>query len=1057
MIKMTQIRFSILFTILVSMQLSAQQIAVPRIDEMPNLPEPYVMRDWKKVALGYDSLVYNPDLTGTYLPLSAIYSNTYNFPDQDCFYQQTYVGQALAHNESINTMMGIIGATLCGVDKSDQDGINWVLMMQEFFNWKNGQYIYGNNIGQKTGYDWWYESIPNVLFYQLYSLYPDEGNFAEQFITVADSWLKVVYALGGSTAPWTPPYMNYRAFSLEDMEPLEGSVPEPEAAGALAWLFYQVYSQTGIEKYRIGAELCMEFFSEWEENPAYELQYLYGTILAARMNAELNAGYDLEKIMNWCFDVGPLRKWAHTTGWGMVVDTWNGMDVSGINAAISVDDNTDWGDYAFLMNSFQQAAILAPVVRYDDRYARAMGKYLLNMANSVRIFYPNFLPPENQDGYEWSEQYDPNSYIAYEAVRQFKDGKSPFATGDALAGGWAPTNHSLYSSSPVGYLGGILETTSVEKILKFDLLKTDFFHAPAYPSYLLYNPYDISKSIDIDAGSEPVDIYDATTNALVAENVSGITPITLEADKAIVAVLIPAGSTLTTEYNKTLCNGRVIDYIPETFVPGPLRIKAVAAADTLITVADNHTVIYCTTNTDDTEQLTFEWSEGDTPLGNNPDSLIWEIPGDTGRYTIKCKITGSDGTMLTDSATIRVVEFINTDPGIERILQDPARVNPGETISLHCLASDADQTDLGYAWTSISGSFEPENTSQTTWTAPPEPGEITVYCDVMDSHQGKARDSIVVRVEDLSQYQKGTLVARYPFNGNADDWSVYGNDGIIHNAYYTNARGGAYDFNGVNSYVEVPSSDVLNCNDAITVTFWMKPTRMFDRETYPISHGLWHNRWKISVGDEKVRWTIRTNNGGTIMISNLDSESRVQVNEFIQVTATYDGQYSDLFINGNFEGFLHQAGIIEDSDVAMTIGQASPTATANNFQGILDEIRIYDDALSHEDIREAYQNELLIRRDNINPASMGLRTFPNPFSRQVMISYHLTEPSEVRINVFNLMGQKIESLYSGQQQPGTYNCTWDGSTATGAKAAKGIYICTLETVRSSSSEILFFQ
>lgn len=32
----------------------AQQISIPRIDEMPSMPSPYEMRNWKHVAMGYD-------------------------------------------------------------------------------------------------------------------------------------------------------------------------------------------------------------------------------------------------------------------------------------------------------------------------------------------------------------------------------------------------------------------------------------------------------------------------------------------------------------------------------------------------------------------------------------------------------------------------------------------------------------------------------------------------------------------------------------------------------------------------------------------------------------------------------------------------------------------------------------------------------------------------------------------------------------------------------------------------------------------------------------------
>jgi len=40
----------------------AQQIAIPRIDQMPDFPQPYEMRDWKTVAHKYDSLVFDQNL-----------------------------------------------------------------------------------------------------------------------------------------------------------------------------------------------------------------------------------------------------------------------------------------------------------------------------------------------------------------------------------------------------------------------------------------------------------------------------------------------------------------------------------------------------------------------------------------------------------------------------------------------------------------------------------------------------------------------------------------------------------------------------------------------------------------------------------------------------------------------------------------------------------------------------------------------------------------------------------------------------------------------------------
>ncbi|MBK8703519.1 MAG: hypothetical protein IPN33_07775 [Saprospiraceae bacterium] len=263
--------------------------------------------------------------------------------------------------------------------------------------------------------------------------------------------------------------------------------PNPEAAGVFGWLLYHAWKETGNPEYLKGAEWSIEFLNNWTTNPSYELQLPYGTLTAAKINAELGAAYDIEKMVNWSFNKGPLR------GWGTIVGDWGGFDVSGL-----VGEANDAGnDYAFQLNGVQQAAALVPMVRYDKRFARAIGKWVLNLANATRLFYPGFLPPNMQDASAWSSVNDPDRVVGYEALREVWQGFSPFSTGDAVNGGWAATNLALYGTSSIGYLGAIVEKTNVDKILKINLLKTDFFREEAYPSYLFYNSYNTSKTIEL--------------------------------------------------------------------------------------------------------------------------------------------------------------------------------------------------------------------------------------------------------------------------------------------------------------------------------------------------------------------------------------------------------------------------------------------------------------------------------------------------------------------------------------------------------------------------------
>ena len=123
------------------------------------------------------------------------------------------------------------------------------------------------------------------------------------------------------------------------------------------------------------------------------------------------------------------------------------------------------------------AVVGATVARYATRYARALGKWMLNLANAARLFYPNALPKDHQCCGDWKG--DPEGVIAYEGLRHHVGDKSPFATGDPVVMKWGPkTDLGLYGSGCVGLLGGIVQTTNVEAILRLDCLATDFHRAP---------------------------------------------------------------------------------------------------------------------------------------------------------------------------------------------------------------------------------------------------------------------------------------------------------------------------------------------------------------------------------------------------------------------------------------------------------------------------------------------------------------------------------------------------------------------------------------------------
>ena len=375
------------------------------------------------------------------------------------------------------------------------------------------------------------------------------------------------------------------------MQPVYHGHREPDAAAAIAWLEYIAYLKENDPKYLLAAEWCLEFLTKLSYNPLYEVLLPYGAYISARMNAELGKTYNTRKLINWCFGPGDHQA---RFGWGVIAQNWGGYDSHGLHGSI-----TDDGGYAFAMGTYENVGCLVPIVRYDDRYARAIGKYVLNAANAARLFFGNGLDDDHQDSEDWIEAYDPNYCISYEALRKTWRGISPLATGDVNRDRYqdqtGPTNLGLYGSSHVGIFGGIISPTNDEKILQLDCLVTDYYHNEAYPTYLYYNPYDVNKMVEINVGSDMMSLYDTTTETFLTTNVSGLSSFQLSADSAAVVVVVPADGIMTHEGIKTLINNITVDYepiIPDTTSKTTTQTKTSPFSSILITLGFLIMIIY---------------------------------------------------------------------------------------------------------------------------------------------------------------------------------------------------------------------------------------------------------------------------------------------------------------------------------------------------------------------------------------------------------------------------------------------------------------------------------
>jgi len=1016
---------NLLLAALLSIQALAQsgQINIPRITAMPNLPAPYIMRDWKSVAVLYDELIFSTSMSGEFLPLIHLKPNGINYPTLQPILLDTYVGSSGGGSqaEAINIIPALVGATLNGVDKSSQNGVDWVMKSMDFFNKANGENVYLNGYSTSSGADWWYDLMPNVFFYQLYSQYPNVPEFETQFTTVADRWIDAVHAMGGSTTPWKIPNMNHRAWKLAAMTPNSNGVIEPESAGTLAWLLYHAWLRTGDKKYLTGAQQSMDFLLGLSANPSYELQLPYGAFIAAKMNAELGTHYNIEKLVNWCFDRGPLR------GWGAITGNWNGSDVSGL-----IGEANDTGnDYAFAMNGFQQAAALVPIAKYDKRFARDIAKWTLNMANASRLFYGQYLPQPSQDDYTWYAQYDPQSVIAYEALKENLDGKKLYGTGDAKKNGWAQTNLGIYGSSHVGYLAAIVETTDVQGILKLDLNKTDFFGDNSFPSFLVYNPHDAARQITLSLGAQSYDIYDAISETMIKSGVTGTTTLEAIANEVMMLIYLPADATVQEKQGKLYFNDKIVDHNFGYHFEGKVRIKSLAAVDTLVEF--NQPVVIYSAIENVTGAVTCNWYVNGSLIESSSNAdFTWTAPEVAGDFKMLLEII-SGSSSATDSLLFRVVENIPRPPVISGFVMDSTWYYTGATAAVICLASDEEGYPLQYHWSLPGGTLISQSDSLIEWNVLQQEGLFPVYCEVTNKEGLKFTSHVNVLIKKPS-ISVTPPFAWYPLDGNVLDHSGNRRDATLEGAVpATDPRGEpdkAYRFSSPSDIIFVANETSLNFQDVITLSFWIKLDAV-TQESFILSHGSWEERWKVSVTpDKKLRWTVKTSSG----TKDLDSSFPLALDHYYHFAVLYSGYSMELYADGVLNAFLPSSGGMAITDKPLTFGRKDDVTTNYFLRGTLDEVRIYNEALAPDEIETLrfLWNTTTDVRDDIGEEII---LYPNP-SHGII---HVTGNANIkRVEVWDITGKKLWS--SGYRNGPVYQIQ--------IGPAPGIVILKIETTET---------
>ncbi len=562
---------------------AGREFSLAPIDTLPNAPSTYEMRNWAQTATNFDSLAFNMAASGQFLPLVRI-DNTFQPPQTQTWYGlPSYVGETRTFgetgepvHEAVASLAAVWGGTLMGIDKT-AGPYNWVTLSREYYVDRNSQYVVLNTPFSSSGQSAWYETYPDILMYAIADRYAGETSIQTILNTVDQRFYSAVNVL---TAGGTVPNFNHTAFNFATQRPVDnGKWKEPDMGLGMAWIEYAAYWRNRsanpalAANYLTAVDWSLAYYQQTSSNPDYEVLTPFGAYTAARMNAEQGRNYDIQKIANWVFS----RSNARSTKIMIPGQQWGDQDVGGLMGFTVPNSANPVQGYAFSMNTFITAMPMVPLVRYEDRYSRAIGKWLLNAANAARLYYSDEHTPQTQSSSFWTG--DPQHSTAYEGLRHHwlsqYDDEELYAAGDPLTYGWGPqTDYGIYGSAVSGVFGSIIKTTNVDKILQLDLLATDTYRDTAYRTYLYYNPLPSSQSVSIDLGNAgQYDLYDAVANRYLARGRSGQTFFSVPSDEAVQLVLVPSGGVETRQGRKLAVNGVVIDYnatlLPNNMVRNP--------------------------------------------------------------------------------------------------------------------------------------------------------------------------------------------------------------------------------------------------------------------------------------------------------------------------------------------------------------------------------------------------------------------------------------------------------------------------------------------------------
>jgi len=336
-------------------------------------------------------------------------------------------------------------------------------------------------------------------------------------------------------------------------------------------------------------------------------------------------------------------------------------------------------------------------------------------------------------------------------------------------------------------------------------------------------------------------------------------------------------------------------------------------------------------------------------------------------------------------------------------------------------------------------------------------------------------------------FESGTFTAFPWVNTSTQPWTIVQGTGNVQAGTYA-AKSGAISHNQ-NTALQV----TINVAAAGNISFWRKVsseqsydflkffidgtetgswsgTQDWQQVTYPVNAGNRTFRWVYSKDGsvnggtdsawiDEIRFPMSGSSDIAMLYVPTESIEMLQVPLNTTVSADFAVRnLGNVALNGMIaipNGFTlsHNGETLPPSYAYEVEAMSSKVFTLSYTTGatgvvINDEITI----TSNDQYNPVYAIAVTLQtsssnpNDGLIPALTALEgNYPNPFNPETAIRFSLKEAAPVRINIFNIKGQLVQSLVNSDLQAGYHKVVWNGKDSRGNRVSSGIYMYRMET------------